>query len=205
MPAVELYVADLTAEVYEAAYDLLNAEERKRAAAFHFERDRKCWVASRGVLRKLMGKALGIEARNVEFGLEAGGRPFLKSPTNKVDFNLSHSGGMALIGICREGRIGVDIERWERGEEIAEMQEMFCSDGEMRREPGPEELIRIWCAKEACLKAKGTGLDETLRTLTVRAEMGHWRIHFPGGLEATGYCAAVALPPGVACPAIERL
>ncbi len=80
---------------------------------------------------------------------------------------------------------------------------MFCSEEEMRRELTPEELIGIWCAKEAYLKARGTGLDETLRTLTAGAEMGDWRIYFPEGMETAGYGAAVALPLGVECPAIE--
>ena len=203
MATGKLYAVDLETGSYELAFDLLSEDEKKRAAAFHFERDRRRWVAARGALRRLMGRRLARDAREVEFAVEAGGRPFLRGLEGRLDFNLSHAEGMALIGICEGGRVGVDIERRARGREIAGMREMFCSAEEMRREMTPEELIGIWCAKEAYLKARGTGLDETLRTLTIEREMEDWQVYFPEGLEAAGYCAAVALPAGVECPAIE--
>lgn len=203
MAGCELYAVDLEAANYELALDLLSEGEHRRAEAFHFERDRRRWVAARAALRRLMGRRLAQDAREVEFGVEAGGRPFLKGHEGALDFNLSHAEGMALIGICEEGRVGVDIERRARGREIAGIRGMFCSEEEMKREMTPEELIRIWCAKEAYLKAQGTGLDESLRTLTIGGEIEGWRIYFPGGLEAAGYCAAVALPVGVECPEIE--
>ncbi|CAN5762305.1 hypothetical protein BH09VER1_BH09VER1_13400 [soil metagenome] len=199
MAVSELYAVELEGVSQEFAFDLLSDDERQRAAAFHFERDRRRWVAARGALRTLIGRATGTAARKVVFAQEARGRPYVKGGP---DFNLSHAEGMALIGICREGRVGVDIERKTRGREIGGMREMFCSEEEMRREMTAEELIGIWCAKEAYLKARGTGLDDSLRTLTIGAELGGWRVHFPPGLEEVGYCAAVALPEGVECPAI---
>ena len=48
----------LSSEIYETLAKSIAPDERARAALFHFEKDRARFVATRGVLRALLGKYL---------------------------------------------------------------------------------------------------------------------------------------------------
>jgi len=197
---------------------LLDQEESRRAAAFHFERDRARWITGRAALRLLLGHHLAMPAEEVPIARDDNGKPFLRG--HPVHFNLSHADDLALIAITLASPVGVDLERFERGAELTQCLDTFCSISEKHHINSLPEitdkhraLIRTWCAKEAFLKALGTGLAVPPERLTVAWQSGGsarihrsqirepaWEIHFPEGL--SGFCAAVALPLGVACPAI---
>jgi len=94
----------------------------------------------------------------------ARGRPCLATPFEHLDVSWSHSGDGLLMAYGRNIELGVDIERlrprpralelaqrYFTGEETAWLQ---THDGHERE----EAFIRLWCAKEAVLKAHGYGL-----------------------------------------------
>lgn len=195
---------------------LLNADESRRAAAFHFERDRRRWITARAALRLLLGHQTATPANEVPLTRDENGKPIL--PGHPVHFNLSHADDHALIAIVPACPVGVDLERIERGAELTHCLETFCSISEKHRINNLTEttekhlaLIRTWCAKESFLKALGTGLAVPPEQLTVNWEEGDsariqlpqsresaWEVHFPDGL--SGFCAAVALQVGTVCP-----
>ena len=91
---------------------------------------------------------------------DARGRPRLA----QGDAGWSHSHGWLLLAHAAHGRIGVDIEplarradplriarRYFAGEEIAALDSL---DGDARQ----RAFLRLWCAKEAVLKAHGGGI-----------------------------------------------
>lgn len=153
-----------------ALWALLDPDERQRAEAFYTQRLRDRQAAGRGLLRLLLGAALGRDPASLRLvagehgkpALEAGGGPALA-------FNVSHSQGLGLYGFAREGALGVDVEAIlpRHTDEVADR---FFAPGEaaaLRRLP--EEARRdaffgIWCCKEAFIKATGKGLAEGLST-----------------------------------------
>jgi hypothetical protein len=109
---------------------------------------------------------------------DANGKPQLVG--GAAHFNVSHSGELALVAVS-DAPVGVDIEQ-DRA--IAD------PDAFARRlrfeTTDPRELMRLWCRKEAWLKARGIGLAGVTERMDLRA----W---FVADLEiAAGYSAAVA-------------
>jgi hypothetical protein len=54
----------------ESLTALLSASERQRGDRFHFERDRRRFLAARGMLRKLLSGYTGVPPEELEFTLE---------------------------------------------------------------------------------------------------------------------------------------
>ena len=75
--------------------EVLSPAERERAAAFHADVHRNKFETARGVLRILLGRYLGRDARGLEFEYGSHGKPFIQSETG-LRFNIAHSGDMVL-------------------------------------------------------------------------------------------------------------
>jgi len=91
----------------------LSPAEHARAARFGREALSRHYIAGRALLRWLLGRALDLPPHAVPIVRGERGRPQLAGDSG-VDFNVSHTAGVALIGIARARRIGVDIERADR-------------------------------------------------------------------------------------------
>lgn len=82
-----------------------------------------------GLLRNALAPMLGLSAAELQFGREAKGRPFLRR-AQAPDFNLSHTVGGTVIALCRQGRIGVDLERVARQLSVARLAARYFGDEE---------------------------------------------------------------------------
>ncbi|MFC1410945.1 4'-phosphopantetheinyl transferase superfamily protein [Streptacidiphilus sp. N1-12] len=149
--------------------DLLDAEERARAAAFVHDADRIRYVAAHVALRRLLGDATGRPARDLVLIREPcprcgepHGRPALADPPRPLHFSLSHGGDLVLIGIA-EVPIGVDVEGLPRGETVAELASVLHPGEQTELASLPADQLvpgfaRLWTRKEAYLKGLGIGL-----------------------------------------------
>ena len=147
----------------------LSCDERARAAAFRFDRDRRRFVAARGFLRAVLGRCLGNRPGEVSFAYGPHGKPRLADPSASLRFNLSHSGERAACALCREEEIGVDVEAVRDLDDADAIAAHFFSAAEaaaIRRLPSAPErleaLFNCWTRKEAYLKALGDGLARPL-------------------------------------------
>ncbi|MGH2517563.1 MAG: 4'-phosphopantetheinyl transferase family protein, partial [Ktedonobacterales bacterium] len=90
----------------------LDAAERHRAARYRFARDRRHFIAARGILRALLGAYLDASPASIAFAYGAHGKPALatsgEQPT--LHFKVSHSETCALIAFAHDAEVGVDIE-----------------------------------------------------------------------------------------------
>src|SRR5574337_1628623 len=66
-----------TQDVRASMERVLSEEERKRAARFHFERDRQSWIIAHGILRMLLARYLQLEPQQVRFVANEYGKPAL--------------------------------------------------------------------------------------------------------------------------------
>lgn len=193
--------------------NLLSSEERERAARFRFEKHRDQFVLTRGALRLLLASHLAASPRQISFRYSSHGKPCLTAPANgpELDFNVSHTEGMAILGFTRGRRIGVDIEQLRRDFRVEEIAERFFSLAEraaLREIPAErihETFFRIWTRKEAYIKARGEGLshplhqfdvslDDTARLLATRPDASQTQSWQLENLEiAPGYAAAAAV------------
>ena len=174
MDAVKCWCVRLDAAP-EPFYATLSDDERSRAARFRFERDRRRFVVARGALRELLGRYLDTDPGQIRFIYNAFGKPELDPDFGRLNFNLAHSGDIALIAIARDADVGVDVERIDgRGESsYADVAQNFFSATEvdaLSRVPShlyDQAFFSCWTMKEAYVKGRGEGLTLPLTSFSV--------------------------------------
>ena len=157
----------------------LSDAERCRADRFVFERDRTHHTVAHAVLRHLLGRYCSVSPESLEFSVSAAGKPSLQipdqnaptnatSPTPKnlqaLHFNLTHSGGRALLAVSRCRELGIDLEQVRPNIETLSISRNYFFGSERDAIEGALSVMRdntffrYWVAKEAVLKAQGIGL-----------------------------------------------
>src|SRR5579863_2546846 len=158
----------------------LAPDEKARAERFVFPRDRNAFIATRGILRELLGRYIHRAAAELEFDYGAQGKPTLRmaSSQKSVDFNVSHSHGVALLAFALGRHLGVDVELLRpdfAGEKIAERFFSPQEVAELRSLPPilqDEGFFLCWTRKEAYIKARGEGLQVPLKSFRVSLTPG---------------------------------
>lgn len=152
----------------------LSAVEISRANRFRFEHDRDHYTASHAVLRRVLADRLNVSSAAVQFETGPTGKPRLAACHDaSLEFNLSHSGDQALIGLTTGGPIGVDVEAMTRSVDQAEIVNRFFSTQERSEwnslplTDRPRAFFRAWTRKEAYVKARGDGLGHDSDRYTV--------------------------------------
>lgn len=114
--------------------------------------------------RLWLADLLGCEPLAVALVRDLLGRPRLVATQCGWDVSWSHSGQGLLIAMGEGVDIGVDLERIKPRPRALELARRFMAGSEgdwlgalpmQAREPA---FLRLWCAKEAVLKAHGRGL-----------------------------------------------
>ncbi|RYD22778.1 MAG: 4'-phosphopantetheinyl transferase superfamily protein [Verrucomicrobiaceae bacterium] len=153
----------------------LTDHEKLRAGRFKFGKDAVQWSAYRAGLRVILGQSLGLHPVEVPLVFSETGKPGLAPPHDHLHFNLSHCDGLALLALSPNGPVGIDLEPVDRAGSLLECETSFCHPDEITTlPPSPGEracqLLRIWTAKEAILKALGTGLSHPPDAVTLHFE-----------------------------------
>jgi 4'-phosphopantetheinyl transferase len=208
---VALWWAPLAASDDEVARvsGWLAPAEHARAARFSRETLSRRYILGRALLRWALGNALGLPPPAVPIVRGVRGWPQLATNVG-IDFNISHTRDVALIGIARTRRIGVDVERADRDVRADGLARKFLTPAEratLAALPEAERRVRFlryWTCKEAMSKATGDGLSAPLRRLEVRLAEGielargpapyepaRWRLHAVDVPD--GYLATLAL------------
>lgn len=151
---------------------LLEPAEQERASRFKVEHACDEFMISRAFLRQTLAVYLKIGASEVRFRTTLHGKPELDGG-NDLRFNLSHSGGVAIIAIVRGREIGIDVERIRDDVNALELADRFFSEPEvawLRSRPIADRsssFFACWTAKEAYVKAHGEGLSLPLSDFSV--------------------------------------
>lgn len=151
---------------------LLDQIELSRASRFYFEKDQRHFVAGRSILRTLLGHYLSLPPTAVAFVHGTHGKPELASGLSVngrfLRFNLSHAGGVGLLGVTLNRQIGVDIEPVRALDDADDVAQRFFSTEEVKAyravpdEQKPMAFFNCWTRKEAFIKAVGEGLSYPL-------------------------------------------
>jgi 4'-phosphopantetheinyl transferase len=181
MPPLQLQLSREDIHIWRASLDLpskrvqeinknLSSDERLRAELFCFERDRNRFIAARGILRQILTCYLSVEPSAIRFCYEKNGKPRLQNTICKtgIQFNLSHSEGLALYVFSRGHEVGVDVEFMREISEMEQIVEQFFSVsernffGRLPTRKKQETFFNWWTRKEAFAKAIGEGLSYPL-------------------------------------------
>jgi 4'-phosphopantetheinyl transferase len=158
----------------------LSPDEQERAARFRFDVHRRRYAVGRGALRRLLGRELGLPPEAVAFDYGPRGKPFLaaRHGAANLQFNLSNSEELALVGFLHGREVGVDVEFLKPMPDAEEIGERYFSIPErevLHRVPADRKEIAFfnaWTRKEAYLKAVGEGLAVALNSFDVTLAPG---------------------------------
>jgi phosphopantetheinyl transferase len=157
---------------------------------------------ARAALGRILAEALG-EADPPVLVQSKTGKPRLAVEPGRLAFNLSHSGGLALVALALGGvDIGVDVERIKERRDLGRLAARWLPAADalaVAAVPSAEQaavFYPAWTRHEARVKCTGVGLAGE-----------------PPGREVTavevaideGYAAGVAIRDGSATPAEPRV
>jgi len=132
-------------------------------------------ISARRLVDAVLPRYLGGSADSLKISRDANGRPYVAGAT--LDFNLSHSGDWALLAVASGTRVGVDVEHVRNDRDFRAIARRYFSDSEAQRirdlvddDVARGEFYTLWTAKEAALKALGTGIANGLAQTTLSGE-----------------------------------
>lgn len=163
----------IAARADTAAWAVLDAEERTRAAAFRFQRDRDTFVAAHAALRVLLEHRYGRPAAAWRFGRQPLGRPIVVEPPDGSDprISLTHADGLAAAAVCEGHAVGIDAERIDPSRfAVGELDALLAPEETIAVRAAPDPVrcfFAFWTLREALLKACGVGLTLPMASLAL--------------------------------------
>ena len=175
----------------------LDPQDRQRAARFRLPEDRSRFILGRALLRKGVGHHLRRPPEEIELTYTQFGRPLLARDQG-IQFSISHTHDWVALALTAGARVGIDLEYLRAMVDPIELAPRIFSDEDLeafQALPADERapaFFRAWTRKEAYLKARGEGIAEALRFVSVsfgseetillrdRREAsvtGSWRLH----------------------------
>ena len=122
--------------------ETLSADERERAARFVFDVHRRRFVAARASLRRVLALCLDRDPAGLSFEYTDRGRPSLRLASHPdFDFNLAHSGDLALLALSSR-TVGVDVEQRREMPNALAIARRFFSPRELAAESEPSARTR---------------------------------------------------------------
>lgn len=194
---IELDCAAISAAALVAT---LSMEEEERAARFRSLKLRERWTVARGALRCILARYARCEPDVLVFRAGPHGKPALAWPVEDIPFNLSHTGGLALLAVAGNGRVGVDAETVRPEIEVADLSRRFFAPTEAAEILALSADVRLaafftcWTRKEAFVKALGGGLSVPLDRfhVSVRSEQPARLLWLEGESPINGACWMLA-------------
>jgi 4'-phosphopantetheinyl transferase len=179
---------------------LLSADERGRQARFRFARDQRRYLVTRALVRTVLSCYAAVRPQDWEFSAGPHGRPAISAPlpAPALEFNVSHSADLVILGVTSGRTLGIDAESTEaRAADIDGLDRYFAPEESAALLALPPHARRrrffeLWTLKESYIKARGMGLaigldafrfelgGEGELTLHMRSELGdspdRWRL-----------------------------
>lgn len=187
---------------------LLSPDEKHRAARFVHDLHRNRFIVARATLRLFLGERLGVPPGKIELAYGAHGKPSLSGRlAGALCFNLSHCDAIALYAFSDQP-VGCDIERIRPLPELEQIVGTWFAPSEAALITSADDraglFFRYWTAKEAVLKAIGTGVTLLARDFELRSrDHATFRSAGPAAVEGwaavscgapAGFAAALAYP-----------
>ena len=196
---VHLWVVDLDAPSPDTSRRLAVCapDEHERASRFRRPEDRDRFLAAHGALRLILGEYAGSDPTGLILSADERGKPFLADRRTPIDlqFNLSHSAGLALIAVAAARQVGVDIEHIRTMPDLDGVAQRVCTPAEraalsaLTGRQRESAFFAMWTRKEAVAKATGEGIQAIVRE-SIGEPDDRWTL-----VEVTdlaGYAACVA-------------
>jgi 4'-phosphopantetheinyl transferase len=144
--------------------ELLPADERQRSLRIRRPGSAARWAASRWALRMLLSRYLDEDPAAIALTSGEHGKPALAEAPERLAFNLSHSGALALVALTIGREVGVDVEAIDPARDLTALAERSLDPAVVAAvraaPPGrrPRVFYEAWARHEALAKCLGTGI-----------------------------------------------
>lgn len=163
-----------------AARQILTSDEIRRADRFVRPEHGRRFIVARAALRNLLARYLNTDAVDVLLKENEYGKPLPAGEFahSRIQFNLTHSGELALACFCLDKLIGIDIEQDRPLPDMLKIAKRFFAPREvddlLAVEPSQQQgsFYACWTRKEAYIKARGEGLHHSLKRFVVSLAPG---------------------------------
>ncbi|MHB1245627.1 MAG: 4'-phosphopantetheinyl transferase family protein [Sulfuriferula sp.] len=125
------------------------------------------FIASRVLLRAILGHYLDCAPTAIAYILQDHGKPILAAPhTHQMHFSLARRNGWCTIALCHNQPVGVDIEQMRELPEMDDIAALYFSSQEckalnqLQGSTKQRRFFELWTALEAMGKRLGSGLTE---------------------------------------------
>ncbi len=159
----------------------LSPDEHARAARVPASLDRDRFVAGRGAVRAILAGYRNAAPEALCFTYSPHGKPELTGEP-RLHFSVTHCEDLALLAVSAGCPVGIDLERLRTDFAPEPLAARFFapSEQEALAQALPADKHRVywslWTAKEAYLKAVGTGLDTPLNRVAVPPDTDQMRL-----------------------------
>ncbi|NJL90453.1 MAG: 4'-phosphopantetheinyl transferase superfamily protein [Coleofasciculaceae cyanobacterium SM2_1_6] len=175
-------ISAIPADKFQKLRATLSPDEQAKADRFYDPLDGQRYIMARGTLRSILSHYLHLDPSRIKFTYTPQGKPLLdrsvltvEQPVNvpnstalrntqfpNIQFNLSHSQDLAVYGVMLDRPLGIDVEYRRPLKDTLSLAKRWFTPKEYTeicQSPDPTKtFFRFWTAKEAYLKATGTGL-----------------------------------------------
>jgi 4'-phosphopantetheinyl transferase len=152
--------------------ELLSADEFKRMQSYQFEKDKRRFCISRGLLRRVLSTYTSTQPQEIDIHYTQYKKPYIEGD---IEFNLSHTSTDVVIGVSHYP-IGIDIETVREHQNALAVSKRFFAASEynalkhLNESDRHTAFIHIWTQKEAIVKAMGKGVFHDLKNVEVSAQ-----------------------------------
>lgn len=176
------YVRNESAKL-PAEESYLSNEERDELKSLRSEERRTQFLISRWLSKNLLFSLLSIPVANILTVKGELGKPYLDANQNSlgIDFNISHTKEVTLVGITLGMQIGVDVEKISEKKNSENVAARFFKPDEIKwidegadHQEKLKRFFRIWSMKEAVIKTVGGGVFKNIHQICLKEEQGRW-------------------------------
>ena len=143
-------------------------------------------------LREVLARYLDEDPARIELRRGERGKPAPADPSSPLRFNLSHSGGLALVAVTLGREVGVDVERIRPRRDLARLADRAldpAAAAAVRAAPAGERAAvfhQAWARREAVAKCLGVGLGTPLPPSPVAVTALRPALGYAAALAVTG-------------------
>ena len=164
----------------KSLWHMLSDEERERAGKISLADNRMEFVLAHALVRAGLSQYHPVAPGAWQFGRGPHGKPFISAPAAAppLQFNLTHTRGLAACVITLDAAAGVDAELMEpHADLLGVARQFFGAEAvrELESLSGEQPVVRFyahWTRQEACRKGSGIGLSAQPR---VNETLADWQ------------------------------
>ena len=146
------------------------------------DEDRRRFCLARGAMRMILGSYLELHPASLKFRYGSLGKPEIQTPAADLQFNLSHSGDLALLAVTCESPAGIDLEPVRaRSNARGIAEKVFSGDvreylSKLEETEFETAFLQQWTLIEARVKVEGKGVfsqpGEDIRAVNFQPRSG---------------------------------